>query len=390
MKNRFPSCGSPAARKPATRRGFCVENPHTDLGAAHRNRSSGESTATPTCRSARTPTSRSRWRWSQTPWPGASAEKVEELVTKTIEKVIASNTEDLQDRIGFAQQLSVITFSISDDLKDSSTVLDDIGGRLAAIHNLPEGAGPIQLRAGLRRHRDPDADGGQPQGRAGATSNVRAGQDPRGDRGHPAAAPSRPGAPRWYSASRSREDYRLTRHGRDRVRRVPDAVRRGARSVLLDGAGCVGADVHASRPDERDSCAARRFLRDELSAVPVGARRVAAFRRPDLAEVRAKLASVAGEKYSYRELDDFTDIMEKALLAAGRKDVDAPLVAKVDRSGILPKRCTCCIRRSGWRRTASSRARSSNILRGAQPDAAAGEFDAGGKNVLVESVRRVS
>jgi hypothetical protein len=38
--------------------------------------------------------------------------------------------------------------------------------------------------------------------------------------------------------------------------------------------------------------------------------------------------AVAGEKYSYRELDEFTDAMEKALLATGRKDVNAPLVRK--------------------------------------------------------------
>jgi hypothetical protein len=30
----------------------------------------------------------------------------------------------------------------------------------------------------------------------------------------------------------------------------------------------------------------------------------------ELDDVRAKLASVAGEKYSYRELDEFTDAME--------------------------------------------------------------------------------
>src|SRR5262245_12002130 len=62
-----------------------------------------------------------------TPWPGASAEKVEELVTKTIEKVIASNTKIAKiDSISRSNQ-SIITLSISDQLKDIDTVLDDIG-----------------------------------------------------------------------------------------------------------------------------------------------------------------------------------------------------------------------------------------------------------------------
>src|ERR1041385_2787470 len=69
----------------------------------------------------------------------------------------------------------------------------------------------------------------------------------------------------------------------------------------------------------------------------MGAGCVAAVRRARSGR-RAAEARLAGEKYSYRELDQFTDVMEKALLATGRKDVNAPLVAKVDRTGILPQR----------------------------------------------------
>src|SRR5207302_6376176 len=46
----------------------------------------------------------------------------------------------------------------------------------------------------------------------------------------------------------------------------------------------------------------------------------------------------AGQGVSRRHHDEFTDIMEKSLLATGRKDVGAPLVAKVSRAGILPER----------------------------------------------------
>src|SRR6185503_11057911 len=78
----------------------------------------------------------------ETPWPGASAEKVEELVTKTIEKAIASNSKISKIDSTSRSNMSVIVFSISDDLKEIDTVLDDIGGRLAAVKNLPDGAGP--------------------------------------------------------------------------------------------------------------------------------------------------------------------------------------------------------------------------------------------------------
>src|SRR5262245_41667965 len=81
-----------------------------------------------------------------TPWPGASAEKVEELVTKPIERVIASNSKVSKIESISRSNTSAITFYMSDQLKDVSAVLDDIGGRLDSIHNLPEGAGPIQYQ----------------------------------------------------------------------------------------------------------------------------------------------------------------------------------------------------------------------------------------------------
>ena len=51
----------------------------------------------------------------------------------------------------------------------------------------------------------------------------------------------------------------------------------------------------------------------------------------DPKEARQKLALVAGDKYSYREMDDFTDLIEKGLKSV-------PQATKVSRSGILAER----------------------------------------------------
>src|SRR5262249_40647 len=82
----------------------------------------------------------------ETHWPGASAERVEELVTKTIEKVLASNSKISKLESTSRSNVSIITFSVSDDIKDASQVLDDVAGRLASIHNLPAAAGPIRYQ----------------------------------------------------------------------------------------------------------------------------------------------------------------------------------------------------------------------------------------------------
>ena len=78
-----------------------------------------------------------------TPWPGASAEKIEDLVTRTIERSLASNANVARIESTSRSNVSVIIFSLADELAETGQVLDDIGGRLAAIEDLPDGAGPI-------------------------------------------------------------------------------------------------------------------------------------------------------------------------------------------------------------------------------------------------------
>src|SRR5262249_53536977 len=79
-----------------------------------------------------------------TPWPGASAEKIEDLVTRPIEKTIASNSNVSRIESTSRSNVSVIIFTLADELKVVGPVLDDVGGRLGGVTNLPSGAGPIQ------------------------------------------------------------------------------------------------------------------------------------------------------------------------------------------------------------------------------------------------------
>src|SRR5215470_194086 len=79
-----------------------------------------------------------------TQWPGASAEKVEELVTRTVEKTIASNSNVARIESISRSNVSTVTFTLADELTNIGPVLDDIGGRLQSIRDLPSGAGPVQ------------------------------------------------------------------------------------------------------------------------------------------------------------------------------------------------------------------------------------------------------
>ena len=319
----------------------------------------------------------------ETPWPGASAEKVEELVTKNIEKVIASNAKiSMIESISRSSE-SVITFSINDELntKDVSQVLDDIGGRLAAIRNLPEGAGPIHYERDfgdvatlMLTVASPKADGAELDVRAMKIREAIESIRPAG---------SREGRASLLVCFPQRENYRLTRLGATKFIEYLKTADSSLDPRLIDGAGCVGADIRGSQTDQQIFAWLSAFMRGYYPQQQWEPDVWAPFIVRDLAGIRAKLATVAGEKYSYRELDDFTDVMEKALLATGRKDVDAPLVAKVTRSGILPERIYVIYSQERLASYGIKTGTLSNILKGRNLTMGGGEFDAGGKSVLI-------
>src|SRR4030095_3089612 len=80
-----------------------------------------------------------------TTWPGASAEKVEQLVTRKVEEQMAANP--MVTKIESVSHTHVAGVSLELDEKsdpgERSKQLDDVAFRLDAIKDLPDGAGPI-------------------------------------------------------------------------------------------------------------------------------------------------------------------------------------------------------------------------------------------------------
>src|SRR5882672_703657 len=79
-------------------------------------------------------------------WPGAQAEKIEQLVTRKVEEKIAESSRiehiDSTTRTGVA----VITFTVQEGTKDTSKEFDDIKLRLDTLAgSLPSGTQPIQF-----------------------------------------------------------------------------------------------------------------------------------------------------------------------------------------------------------------------------------------------------
>src|SRR5215813_2704442 len=80
-----------------------------------------------------------------TPWPGASAEKVEQLVTRKVEEKMAANAKVTEVKSISRTGLSVVYLDLDENLKETGKELDDVKLKLDSIHDLPQGAGPINF-----------------------------------------------------------------------------------------------------------------------------------------------------------------------------------------------------------------------------------------------------
>src|SRR5262252_8983897 len=79
-----------------------------------------------------------------TPWPGQSAERVEQLVTRKIEERVAQNIRLSEVKSISRAGLSVVYAEVDERVTDTAKEFDDFKAKLDSISDLPEGAGPIQ------------------------------------------------------------------------------------------------------------------------------------------------------------------------------------------------------------------------------------------------------
>src|SRR5262249_24532422 len=99
-------------------------------------------------------------------------------------------------------------------------------------------------------------------------------------------------------------------------------------SDIFQGSGFIGIDGASSADDNSIRGFIQKFVSERLkrSELPPDACDPAIIR--DASETRGKLASVAGDKYSYADLDNFSDFIARTLQGA-------PETSKVERRGVL-------------------------------------------------------
>ncbi|HLI63826.1 MAG TPA: efflux RND transporter permease subunit [Terriglobales bacterium] len=274
---------------------------------------------------------------AQCQWPGATAEQVEQLVTRPIEQAVALNLtirppspSDFGIRSMSFPGLSVVYIQLDDNVKDKQKEFADINLKLNQV-KLPRGAGPIQFNSNfgdtaalMLTVSSPIATPTEVAARAvgirQSIEQARA-QLPRG------APQPRVSIVYAFPMSVAAGPVRSTFESI-----VYSAAREGTLRDLhfFDGPGYVGVDASSSLDDAAIRRRGDQLIENHLhrSELYPDAWRPAIIRGS--ADTEARLQEVAGAKYSYRQLDNYTDLIQRTMQGV-------PETSSVTRSGVLPE-----------------------------------------------------
>ena len=275
-----------------------------------------------------------------TPWPGTKANLVEQLVTRQVESTIAeSTTIHPPDPNSYGIKsltlpgVSIVQVNLDETISDTKQVFNEINLRLNALNDsLPTGAGPVQFNSNF----------GDTAALLLTVASPKENEVQISLRARDvAAAITRLRENLPEGADQERVSIIVTfPRGADpggtarRLRLLGDTLVAAGLAQdprPLQGAGFSGLDLASSADDASLRRELRHFLLESADGEGFhpDTWTPALIRDPTTSE--AQLTAVAGPKYSYHDLDNFTDLISRSLEGL-------PDVASVKRSGVLDQR----------------------------------------------------
>jgi multidrug efflux pump subunit AcrB len=269
-------------------------------------------------------------------WPGATAQEIEQLVTRPIEQAIAENKTihpAAPDEYGIRSislpGLSVVYVQLAENVKNTREQFSDINLKLQALGpKLPAGATEIQFQSDfgdtaalMMTVASPRIDDLEIQMRSrsveDAIRSVRR-----------AAYPSKlrrisvvymfPLTLSEAAVARTTDVFRIEAE-RDGVLR---------QSQLIHGRGFIGADGETSFDDHYIQAYIKQFIATRLHESEFDPDISEPVIIHDPSETQQKLSTVATPKYTYAQLDDFTDLIGRTLLGVSQ-------TSRAERKGVL-------------------------------------------------------
>ncbi len=269
-------------------------------------------------------------------WPGATAQQVEQLITRPIEDTVAQNKwihagtpADFGVRSISLPGYSYVYIQLVDNVDDLKRQFSDINLKLNALNGqLPQGAGPITFQSDfgdtaalMLTVASPKADSVEinlrSQSIQAAIRSARANKK--------TAPPSKPVtiiypfpesiSPRAVAGAAALFERQAIQAG----------VLRN--TTQIQGTGFIGLDGASRQDDASIQAFIEQFFVNQVQRSELHPDAWSAIMIHDPADTLKKLSEVAGEKYSYAELDDFSDLIARTLQGA-------PETSKVERRGI--------------------------------------------------------
>jgi multidrug efflux pump subunit AcrB len=272
-------------------------------------------------------------------WPGATAQQIEQLITRPIEDTVAENKTihagtpaDFGVRSISLPGYSYVYIQLVDDVDDLKRQFSDINLKLNALSGqLPQGAGPITFQSDfgdtaalMLTVASPKADSVEIDLRSQSIqAAVRAARAKKKtvQSGEPVTI--------IYPFPESISPKAIASAAALFERQVTEA---GVLSntTQMQGTGFIGFDGTSKQSDAAIQAFIQQFFANRLqrSELHPDAWSPVIIHHP--AETREKLSETAGDKYSYAELDDFSDLIARTVQGA-------PETSKVERRGVLPQ-----------------------------------------------------
>ncbi len=269
-------------------------------------------------------------------WPGATAQQVEQLVTRPIEDTVAQNKwihagtpADFGVRSISLPGYSYVYIQLVDNVDDLKRQFSDINLKLNALNGqLPQGAGPITFQSDfgdtaalMLTVASPKADSVEINLRS---QSIQAAI--RSARANKKTAPSAKPVTVIYPFPESVLP-RAVASGAALFER--QAIQAGVLSntTQIQGMGFIGLDGISNRDDASIQAFIKQFFANQIQPSELHPDAWSTIIIHDPADTLKKLSEVAGDKYSYAELDDFSDLIARTLQGA-------PETSKVERRGV--------------------------------------------------------
>ena len=265
-------------------------------------------------------------------WPGATAHKVEELVTRPIEKAAAQNSYVTRITSTSRNGVSLVYIYLDEyQNEDVGKEFDDIGQKLAQIATLPHGAGPVVF------HKD-FGDTSALMLTVASPRVASAEIDLRSSLEQEAIDRARTRSAHRLSAQRVSLVINIpftlgtnlltaTMHNLSRRLQTAALIRN---PVVISGTGFVGIDATPTAAPQTILTRTRELVHTLVRPGSISPDIWPVVLVQDPADIHAATRLAAGDEYSDGSMDDFTDTIEKALKTC-------PTVSRVDRTGVVPR-----------------------------------------------------